>query len=138
VDGLVRPIPLRKVAPLRTRPQNPEDTVQNLPAIRPRPPRRAGVVAWNKRFKNCPLRIGQVHARSLTSSSDEYKGVLRWLLGPRTFYGRRSGAAGAIALDNDAGRGVVEGSVNPDHTRIGRKSGRGLCEDAHSTAPRIN
>ena len=60
---LIRRIPVRQILPRRARAKNPEDPVQHIAGIAPRP---SPAIATQTRFreerrKNRPLGVGQVH-----------------------------------------------------------------------------
>jgi hypothetical protein len=57
VTGGARPIPLRQVAPRCTRPQYPEDAVQQAAVI---DARHASRLVGQQRLDNAPLEVGQI------------------------------------------------------------------------------
>jgi hypothetical protein len=63
VAGLIRRVALREIMPGRTGLENPEDAVQDIPWVAPRPSPPVGPQSGRgqERFEHGPLVIGEVH-----------------------------------------------------------------------------
>jgi hypothetical protein len=67
--GLVRRIPARQILPGRSSPHNPENPVQDIPWVSPRPTAAfaANLLRREKRGDDLPLFLGEIHGSACTS-----------------------------------------------------------------------